>query len=109
MLRDDGSAVAFPEAVEQMRDDMRQIVERLAQAKVGRVTQSIEEDILAALKEMIEALKKAQKDRTTRSRLPAAPGRPAAGPAAGRLVGRVEDDPRPANAGQHPHRPLLRK
>ena len=46
-----------------MREDMQQIVERLAQAKVGKVTQGIEEDIMAALKEMIEALKKAQKDR----------------------------------------------
>ena len=45
LLRDDGTAVAFPEAAEQMRDDMQQVVERLAQAKVGKITQSIEEDI----------------------------------------------------------------
>jgi hypothetical protein len=62
LLREDGTAVAFPEAIGQMRDDMQQVVERLAQVKVGKVTQGIEEDILAALKEMIEALKKAQKD-----------------------------------------------
>ncbi len=75
LLRDDGSAVAFLEAAQQMRDDVEQIVQRLAQAKVGRLTQNSEEDVLAALKEMIEALKKAQKDLDSKkqsSRLPAA-------------------------------------
>jgi hypothetical protein len=62
LLREDGSAVAFPEAVDQLRDDTRQVVARLAQAKVGKITQGIEEDVLAALNEMVEALKKAQKD-----------------------------------------------
>ncbi len=62
LLREDGTAVAFPEAVEQMREDMQQVVRRLAMAKVGRITQAVEEDIIAALEEMIEALKKAQED-----------------------------------------------
>ena len=62
LLREDGTAVAFPEAVEQMREDMQQVVYRLARAKVGQITQAIEEDIIAALEEMIEALKKAQED-----------------------------------------------
>jgi hypothetical protein len=62
LLREDGTAVALPEAVEQMRGDMQQVVDRLSQAKVGLITQSIEQDIIAALKETIEALKKAQKD-----------------------------------------------
>jgi len=62
LLREDGTAVAFPEAIEQMRDDMQQVVQRLARARVGKITQGIEEDILEALKEMVEALKKAQKD-----------------------------------------------
>ncbi|MEN6459248.1 MAG: hypothetical protein ABFC63_09985 [Thermoguttaceae bacterium] len=62
LLREDGTAAAFPEAVDQLRDDMRQVVTRLAQSKVGKITQGIEEDILAALKEMVAALKKAQRD-----------------------------------------------
>ncbi len=62
LLREDGTAVAFPEAIEQMREDMQQVVQRLARTKVGKITQGIEEDILEALKEMVEALKKAQKD-----------------------------------------------
>ncbi len=73
LLRDDGSAAAFLEAAEQMRDDMQQVVERLAQAKLGKLTQNIEEDILAALKEMIEALKKAQKDQQDRKNPPGQP------------------------------------
>ncbi len=62
LLREEGSAVAFPEAVMEMREDMQQVVERLAQANVGPLTQGIETDIIAALEEMIAALKKAQKD-----------------------------------------------
>lgn len=62
LMREDGTAVAFPEAVEQMREDMEQVVQRLSQAKVDRMTQGIEEDIIAALEEMIDALQKAQQD-----------------------------------------------
>ena len=62
LLREDGTAVAFPEAVEQMREDMQQVVERLAQVKAGEITQAIEQDIIAALEEMIEALQKALKE-----------------------------------------------
>ena len=62
LLREEGTAVAMPEAVSELRDDMEQVVVRLAQSKVGSVTQGIEEDIIAALEEMIAALQKAQKD-----------------------------------------------
>ncbi|MEX2112754.1 MAG: hypothetical protein WD845_06180 [Pirellulales bacterium] len=62
LLREEGSAVAFPEAVVDMREDMQQVVERLAEASVGPLTQGIETDIITALEEMIAALKKAQKD-----------------------------------------------
>jgi len=62
LLREDGGAASFGEATEQMRDDMQQIAERLARARVGRLTQDIEQDVLAALREMLDALAKAQKD-----------------------------------------------
>lgn len=62
LLREEGSAVAFPEAVMQMREDMEQVVVRLARTQVGALTQGIEEDIIAALEELIEALQKAQKE-----------------------------------------------
>jgi hypothetical protein len=62
LLREEGSAVAMPEAVSQMHEDMQDVVVRLAQTKVDRRTQGLEEDIIAALEEMIEALQKAQKE-----------------------------------------------
>jgi hypothetical protein len=62
ILAEDGTAVAFPEAISEMRDDMEQVVVRLAQFKVNTMTQGIEEDIIAALEELIAALKQAQQD-----------------------------------------------
>lgn len=62
ILSDDGTAVALPEAIDQMREDMQQVATRLAQNKVSEVTQAIEEDIIAALEEIIAALEKAQAD-----------------------------------------------
>jgi len=70
LLRDDGTAVAFPEAVEQIREDMQQVVRRLARAEVGKITQAIEEDILAALEEMIEALQKARQEADNKRQRP---------------------------------------
>jgi hypothetical protein len=58
LLREEGSAIAFPEAVEQMRDDMRIVVTRLERTDVGELTQAIEEEIKQALEEMIDALQK---------------------------------------------------
>ena len=62
LLHEEGSSVAFPEAVDQMRDDMRQVAQRLAAIKPDKLTQSIEKDILAALEETIAALDKSIKD-----------------------------------------------
>ncbi|MFZ5828732.1 MAG: hypothetical protein ACOY3P_01525 [Planctomycetota bacterium] len=66
LLKEDGTAVVFPEAVGQMREDMLQVVHRLAQARVEQITQAIELDIIAALEEMIDALKKAQEQQEQR-------------------------------------------
>ena len=76
LLHDDGTAVAFPEALEQARDDMEQVVRRLDRAEVGPLTQSIEEEIIAALEEMIEALSKAKQDAEERKLQPVPPGPP---------------------------------
>ncbi|MGE0755403.1 MAG: hypothetical protein AB7O38_00215 [Pirellulaceae bacterium] len=62
VLREEGSSVAFPETVEMMRDDMQQVAERLAQSRVDSLTQSIEEEIIRSLEELIAALQKAQQD-----------------------------------------------
>jgi hypothetical protein len=62
LLESEGSAVAFPEAFAQVRDDAGHVARRLGKADVGTVTQGIEQDIIATLKEMIEALEKAKQD-----------------------------------------------
>jgi len=62
LLQAEGSAVAFPEVFQQVREDMKHVQRRLDITDVGQVTQAIEKDIIDTLKEMIDALKKARKD-----------------------------------------------
>ena len=62
LLREEGSSVAFPEAVEQMHADMLQVADRLSRTRLDRITLGLEEDIIAALEEMVEALQKAQQE-----------------------------------------------
>jgi len=74
LLREDGSAVAFPEAVGQLREDLELITQRLNQAKIGSVTQRMEQDAIEAIKEMIAAVEKAQKDHKQRQQSGGRPG-----------------------------------
>ena len=74
LLHDEGSSIVFPEVVGQARDDMDQVAERLAETKVGDITQAIEQDIIAALEEMIEALQLEQKKRQEEQMPPPPPG-----------------------------------
>src|SRR6185436_10660701 len=46
----------------QMRDDMDQVASRLDRVEVGLITQGVEEEIIATLEELIDALEKAQQD-----------------------------------------------
>jgi hypothetical protein len=89
LLREEGSSVAFPETIEQMRGDMQQVVEWLAAVKVDKMTQVVEEDIIAALEETIDSLEKAIKDlekkRTPRGQQPSA-GQPAEPPLVDKLA-----------------------
>ncbi len=62
LLREEGSSVAFPEVLTQIRSDTVRVSQRLEESKIDAVTQGIQEDVLAALEEMIDALQKAQKD-----------------------------------------------
>lgn len=78
LLEEDGTTLAMPLAVDELRDDVREVVTRLAEAKVDAITQGIEEDIIAALEEIIEALKKAMKDlEDQQSQSPPMEGEPA--------------------------------
>jgi hypothetical protein len=62
LLQEEGSSIAFPATVEQMHSDMEQVAQRLADAKIDDITIGVEEDIVAALEEMIAALQQAQRD-----------------------------------------------
>ena len=70
LLREEGSSVAFPASIEQVREDMEQVSERLSEVKLGVITQGLQEDIIAALEEMLEALEQAQADQEQRRQSP---------------------------------------
>jgi Mg2+ and Co2+ transporter CorA len=66
----------MPEAVLEVRQDMEQVTLRLAQLQVDELTQGIEQDIIAALEEMIEALEKAQDELEQQRNEQQPPGQP---------------------------------
>src|SRR5262249_44720726 len=74
ILATEGSAVAFAEVFTQVRDDMRTVSRRLGKVDVGHVTQATEQDIIAMLKEMIEALKRQQQKLQEQKNQPPPPG-----------------------------------
>jgi hypothetical protein len=90
LLREEGSSVAFPEAIEQMRSDMRQIAERLGAVKVDAITQGLEQDVIAALEETIATLEKAIKD-LEKKKTPPGQQRPAGEPAEPPLVDKLAE------------------
>jgi len=77
LLREDGTSVALPEALAQLREDMESVMVRLNEAKTGQITQGIEQDIIEALQEIIAALEKAQQDLKDQQNQPGGqPGQP---------------------------------
>ena len=74
LLKTDGTAVAFPTVFEGVHDDMVKVETRLRKTDVGEFTQSLENDIIESLKEMIAALEKAKKDNKKKSK--PKPGKP---------------------------------
>lgn len=62
ILQAEGTVVAFPGVLEEVRKDMIRIKERLYVGIVNEDTIAIEQDVIDALTEMLEALKKAQQD-----------------------------------------------
>jgi len=63
LLEAEGSAVAFAEVFAQVKGDMETVAIHLRKTDTGIVTVTIEDQIIDTLKEMIEALKKAQSDK----------------------------------------------
>ncbi|HUQ72713.1 MAG TPA: hypothetical protein VM165_24515 [Planctomycetaceae bacterium] len=58
LLKEEGSSIAFPEAVEQIRGDMLTSARRLERVDVGEITQGIQRDIVESLEEILDALQK---------------------------------------------------
>ena len=58
LLKEEGSSVAFPEAVEQMRGNMESVVDRLTRADTGDTTQLLEQIVQETLEEILLALQK---------------------------------------------------
>ncbi|MEZ6064360.1 MAG: hypothetical protein R3B90_01330 [Planctomycetaceae bacterium] len=56
LLKEEGSSVAFPEAVEQMKSNMETVATRLSKGDTGGTTQLIERMIVESLDEMILSL-----------------------------------------------------
>jgi hypothetical protein len=75
ILEAEGSAVAFPESFQQLRQDMMHVQKRLELIDVGGLTQDLERDIIVQLKDMIDALKKAQEKPEPDDGKPGKPGK----------------------------------
>ncbi|MEZ6047449.1 MAG: hypothetical protein R3C11_18085 [Planctomycetaceae bacterium] len=56
LLREEGSSVAFPEAVEQLLEDIKMVVKRLQKEDVTEFTRAVEQDIVTAIEEIIATL-----------------------------------------------------
>ncbi len=87
LLREDGTTVAFPEAIEQARDDMQTVAKRLGEVKIAMLTQGLEEDIITALEETLAALQQAiKKARAQKSRPQQSKGSPGEKPLVDQLA-----------------------
>ena len=76
LVRDDGSAVAIPQALEGIRDDATQAATRLGRGDVAGTTRGIVQDVATSLEELLAALEKAQRDQQERQEQQ---GRPSGG------------------------------
>ncbi len=58
LLNAEGSAVAFTEAFQELREDLKRVQSRLASSDVGPATQALQQDIIDTLKEMVAGFRK---------------------------------------------------
>lgn len=62
ILDEDGTTVVFPRVVGQISEDMTAVADRLAVAKVGALTQTIEGEIVEALEELLQAVQRMRQE-----------------------------------------------
>ena len=77
LVRDDGSAVAIPEALQQIREDSALAADRLKRSDYGSFTQGIVESLVTSLEELLSALERAEREQQDRQEQGQARGRPA--------------------------------
>ncbi|MEW4490458.1 hypothetical protein AB1L42_20400 [Thalassoglobus sp. JC818] len=75
LLIEEGSSVAFPEAVQQMNKNMQIVINRLANQDTGKTTQLVETLIAETLEEMIETFQQELEDQE-REQQEGQPGQP---------------------------------
>ncbi len=73
LIQAEGSAIAFAEVFRGVRSDMQNVATRLGQPDVGEVTVAIENDIIAGLQDMVDALKKARQENKDANKQPPPP------------------------------------
>jgi hypothetical protein len=66
LVRDDGSAVAIPQALESIREDAEQAAGRLGRGDVGGTTRGLVGDLVTNLEELLAALEKSQREQEQR-------------------------------------------
>lgn len=78
LVRDDGSAVAIPEALEQIRADSLRAASQLKRATTGSLTRATVADLVSGLEELLAALEQAEREQQERQQQKnPAGGRPA--------------------------------
>lgn len=67
ILDEDGTTIAFPRVVGQLSGDMATVAERLAGYRVGQLTQTIEQEIVETLEQLLEAVQRMQQENEQQS------------------------------------------
>jgi hypothetical protein len=62
ILDEDASTIAFPHIMDQLVDDMDNSADRLADHSVGPITQTVQAEILDALEQLLDAVKRMQEE-----------------------------------------------
>ena len=89
LLREDGTSVAFPQTVAEMKTDMEQVASRLSASRVGQTTIEIENDIVETLGYLVDALAKAQKEQDAKRKQ--SPGSGGGSPGESSLIGQIAE------------------
>jgi hypothetical protein len=77
LVQDDGSAVAIPQALGQVRDDSAEAAARLARGDVAPATLEITGEIVTGLEELLAALEKSRREESKQQQAGQGGGRPA--------------------------------